>query len=94
MALGFDRRALQPVDLDAERPARHSHLRHHQRRRCLHLLGVELDGVYTPFNGETGDTGDALGWGKGVVLDNVQIDGYGSSGSATVYMDKLTVYRW
>ena len=27
-------------------------------------------------------------------LTNVQIDGLGASGSATVYMDKLTIYRW
>ncbi len=57
-------------------------------------IGVELDGVYTPFANETGSTADALGWGKGTVLDNVQIDGLGASGSATVYMDKLTVIRW
>jgi hypothetical protein len=57
-------------------------------------LGVEFDGVYTPFSGETGNTADALGWGKGVVLDNVQIDGFGASGSATVYMDRLTIFRW
>lgn len=56
--------------------------------------GVEFDGVYSAFDGATGSTADALGWGKGTVLDNVQIDGYGASGSATVYMDKLTVYRW
>lgn len=57
-------------------------------------IGVELDGLYTPFTGQTGSTADALGWGKGTVLDNVQIDGFGASGSATVYMDKLTIYRW
>lgn len=57
-------------------------------------IGVEFDGVYAAFSGATGSTADALGWGKGTVLDNVQIDGFGASGSATVYMDKLTIYRW
>lgn len=57
-------------------------------------LGVELDGTYSAFSGATGSTGNALGWSIGSVLDNVQIDGYGASGSATVYMDKLTVFRW
>jgi hypothetical protein len=57
-------------------------------------LGVEFDGVYTPFNGQTGNTGDALSWGKGVNLTNVQMDGLGSSGSATIYMDTLTETRW
>lgn len=57
-------------------------------------LGVEFDGVYSAFSGATGSTADALGWGKGTVLDNVQIDGFGSAGSATVYMDRLTVFRW
>lgn len=57
-------------------------------------LGVEFDGVYTPFTGETGSTADALGWGKGVNLTNVQMDGLGASGSATVYVDTLTETRW
>lgn len=57
-------------------------------------LGVEVDSVYTAFTGATGSTADPLGWGIGTLLDNVQIDGFGASGSATVYMDKLTVIRW
>lgn len=57
-------------------------------------FGVEFDSVYTPFSGETGNTADALGWTKGVLLDNVQIDGYGPSGSATVYMSQFTIFRW
>lgn len=35
----------------------------------------------------------ALGWGP-VLLTNFQVDGLGGSGSSTVYMDNLTVYRW
>jgi hypothetical protein len=56
--------------------------------------GVELDGVYSAFSGASGSTADALGWAVGTVLTNVQIDGLGTSGSATVYSDKLTIYRW
>jgi hypothetical protein len=57
-------------------------------------LGVEFDGTYSAFSGATGSTADSLGWGVGTVLDNVQIDGYGAYGSATVYMSTLTIYRW
>jgi hypothetical protein len=34
-----------------------------------------------------------LGWSP-VLLTNLQIDGYRASGSATVYLDKLTIYFW
>lgn len=56
--------------------------------------GVEFDDAYTPFVNASGNTADALGWSKGTLLENVQIDGLGASGAATVYMDKLTLYRW
>ncbi|HEY1983947.1 MAG TPA: hypothetical protein VGG85_00975 [Terracidiphilus sp.] len=35
----------------------------------------------------------ALGWGPSL-LTNLQVDGFGISGSARVYLDNLTVYRW
>lgn len=36
----------------------------------------------------------ALGWGS-TLLTNLQVDGSAStSGSSTVYMDNLTIYRW
>jgi hypothetical protein len=35
----------------------------------------------------------ALGW-DATLLTNFQVDGLGPSGSATVYLDDLTVYRW
>ncbi len=35
----------------------------------------------------------ALGWGP-VLLTNFQVDGYGSSGSSTIYLDNLTLYAW
>jgi hypothetical protein len=35
----------------------------------------------------------ALGWGS-TLLTNFQIDGLGPSGTSTVYLDELTIYRW
>ncbi len=35
----------------------------------------------------------ALGWGS-TLLTNLQVDGRGPSGSSTVYLDNLTIYRW
>ena len=35
----------------------------------------------------------ALGW-EPTLLTNFQIDGLGASGSAKVYLDNLTIYRW
>lgn len=35
----------------------------------------------------------ALGWGN-CLLTNFQVDGLGGYGSATAYLDNLTVYRW
>jgi hypothetical protein len=56
--------------------------------------GVELDGVYTAFNNFSGTTARELGWSIGSVLPNFQIDGLGTTGSVTIYADKLTIYRW
>jgi hypothetical protein len=53
---------------------------------------VWLDGRAQSING-TVYSAFALGWGPSMVT-NFQVDGLGSSGSATVYVDKLTVYRW
>jgi hypothetical protein len=54
---------------------------------------VWLDGVQYPLNFAVGKSAFSLGWGS-TLLTNFQIDGLGSSGSATVYLDNLTVYRW
>ncbi|MGA8530463.1 MAG: hypothetical protein WB622_12170 [Acidobacteriaceae bacterium] len=53
---------------------------------------VWLDGVQSPVNA-TAPAAYALDWGP-VLLTNFEIDGEGSSGSSTVYLDDLTVYRW
>jgi hypothetical protein len=53
---------------------------------------VWLDGVEQPLN-VTVPSAFALGWAP-TLLTNFEVDGLGSSGSSTVYLDNLTVYRW
>lgn len=53
---------------------------------------VYLDGVKSTLNA-TVLSAYALGWGP-TLLTNFQVDGLGSGGSSTVYLDDLMVYRW
>ena len=53
---------------------------------------VWLDGVQSAINA-TVPSAFALGWGQ-VLLTNFEVDGFGVSGSSTVYLSDLTVYRW
>ena len=53
---------------------------------------VWLDGVEQDLN-VTVPSAFALGWGS-TLLTNFQVDGLGGYGSSTVYLDKLTIYRW
>jgi hypothetical protein len=53
---------------------------------------VYLDNLPMPIN-VTVNSAFALGWAP-TLLTNFQIDGDGSSGSATVYLDNLQIYRW
>ena len=53
---------------------------------------VYFDGVKSTLNA-TVPSAHALGWGP-VLLTNFQVDGLGTSGSSTVYLDDLTIYRW
>ena len=53
---------------------------------------VWFDGVMQAVN-VTVPSAFALGWGS-TLLTNFQIDGLGASGTATVYLDKLSIYRW
>jgi hypothetical protein len=55
--------------------------------KSVWLDGVEQD-LYV-----TAPSAFALGWGP-ALLTNFQVDGIGVSGSSTVYLDNLTVYRW
>lgn len=58
----------------------------------VNYKSVWFDGVQHNLN-VTAPSSFALGWGS-TLLTNFQIDGLGGYGSATVYLDKLTVYRW
>ena len=53
---------------------------------------VYLDGLEMPINA-TVNSAFALGWGP-VLITNFQIDGYGGSGAANVWIDNMTIYRW
>jgi CSLREA domain-containing protein len=53
---------------------------------------VWLDGVQSQINA-TVPSAFALGWGQ-VLLTNFEVDGLGASGSSTMYLGDLTVYRW
>ena len=53
---------------------------------------VRLDGVNSALNA-TVPSAFALGWSP-TLLTNFQVDGIGASGSSTVYLDNLTLYRW
>jgi hypothetical protein len=53
---------------------------------------VWLDGAEQSMN-VTVPSAFSLGWASALVT-NFQVDGVGASGSATVYMDNLSVYRW
>jgi hypothetical protein len=53
---------------------------------------VWLDGRAANINA-TVNSAFALGWGP-VLLTNFQVDGLGSSGSPTIYVDNLTISRW
>jgi hypothetical protein len=54
---------------------------------------VWLDGVESPIN-ETVNSDFTLGWAAGTLITNFQVDGLGSNGSATLYLDNLTISRW
>ena len=54
---------------------------------------VWLDGAEQDIN-QTVNSAFTLGWAPGTLVTNFQIDGIGSSGWSTVYLDNLTSYRW
>jgi hypothetical protein len=53
---------------------------------------IWLDGVEATLD-VTVPSAFSLGWGP-ALLTNIQVDGLGGYGSATVLVDHLTVYRW
>ena len=54
---------------------------------------VSLDGEESNFVDASGNSAFRLGWGT-TLLTNFQLDGRGSEGSVTAYVDELTVSRW
>lgn len=53
-----------------------------------------LDGVESPINA-TVNSDFSLGWAAGTLVTNFQVDGVaGVNGSATLYLDNLTINRW
>ena len=56
---------------------------------------VNLDGKHSTFSGASSGAGLSLGWAKGSLTTNFQIDGaYSSSGSVTSYVHNMTFYHW
>lgn len=56
---------------------------------------VNLDGAHHVFNNAKGPDAKNLGWAKGDLLINFQLDGASSgSGSITAYIHKMTIFRW
>jgi hypothetical protein len=54
---------------------------------------VWLDGVESPINA-TVNSAFTLGWAPGTLVANFQVDGKGTSGSSTLYLDEFSIYRW
>lgn len=54
---------------------------------------VWLDGLEADINA-TVNSEFSLGWTLGTLITNFQVDGVGASGSSTLYLDNLTIYRW
>jgi hypothetical protein len=56
---------------------------------------VNLDGTHHVFNNATGYSAEQLGWARGDLLINFQLDGANSgSGSITAFIHKMTIFRW
>lgn len=53
---------------------------------------VWLDGVETPLNATVYGAAN-LGWGP-VIMTQFQVDGFGSSGNVTAYLDALQISMW
>jgi hypothetical protein len=55
---------------------------------------VNLDGTHSTFNNAAGPGGDSLGWAKGLLVVNYQVDGADPKGSITSFVHKMTIYTW
>jgi hypothetical protein len=56
---------------------------------------VNVDGTHSVFKNATVNAAESLGWAKGDLLINFQMDGANAgSGSITAYIHKMTIFRW
>jgi hypothetical protein len=56
---------------------------------------VNFDGTHRVFTNATHNSARSMGWARGTLLVNVQIDGESrGSGSVTAYIHKMTFYHW
>lgn len=56
---------------------------------------VNVDGTHSVFKNATVYSALSLGWAKGDLLINYQMDGANAgSGSITAYIHKMTIFRW
>ena len=56
---------------------------------------VNFDNTHSVFSNTTNPASESLGWEKGTLLTNVQIDGLSKgSGSVTLYIHNMTFYHW
>lgn len=56
---------------------------------------VNVDGTHRVFQNATVFSAEQLGWAKGDLLINFQMDGVNEgSGSITAYIHKMTIFRW
>ena len=68
---------------------------HHDGNGVATYDWVNVDGTYTNFQNATAQASLALGWSKGDIIINFQLDGTSkNSGEMVAYMDKLQVVRW
>ena len=68
---------------------------HHDSNGVATYDWVNVDGVTTSFQNATGPSVESLGWQKGDLLINFQLDGYNkTTGAITVYTNKMAMYRW
>jgi hypothetical protein len=55
---------------------------------------VNVDATHSTFTNTGAAASDWLGWPKGVLLVNYQVDGVLSKGSITSFVHKMTIYSW
>lgn len=56
---------------------------------------VNFDSTHTVFKNATSNSARWMGWSRGTLLVNVQVDGASKgSGSVTLYIHKMTFYHW